>query len=71
MTNILIVGEILVAVLLIIVILLQRQSGGLSSVLGGSGETYRTKRGFEKTLVWVTIVLSILLLVLAISRIII
>ncbi|MFA6437602.1 MAG: preprotein translocase subunit SecG [Candidatus Paceibacterota bacterium] len=70
MTNILIIGEILVATLLIVVILLQRQGGGLSSVLGGGGETYRTKRGFEKTLVWATIVLSVLLLVLAIARII-
>jgi protein translocase SecG subunit len=70
MTNALIIGEILIAVLLILVILLQKQSGGLSSVLGGSGETYRTKRGFERTLVWVTIVLSVLLLVLAIIRII-
>ena len=71
MTNILIIGEILIAVLLIIVILLQRQSGGLSSVLGGSGETYRTKRGFERTLVWATVFLSIFLLVLALARIII
>lgn len=49
----------IVATLLIVVILLQRQSSGLSSSFGGSGEFYRSKRSIEKMLIWLTITLSI------------
>ncbi|MEK7534325.1 MAG: preprotein translocase subunit SecG [Patescibacteria group bacterium] len=59
--------EIIVAVFLIIVILLQVQGGGLSGAFGaGKGEFYRSKRSFEKLLVWITIILSALFGVLSI-----
>jgi len=69
MNNILNIGEILTGILLIIFILLQRQSGGLSSIFGGSDETYRTKRGFEKNLFWATIALVALFIGIAIVKI--
>ena len=66
--TILIAGEIAVAILLITSILFQKQGGGLSSTMGGSGEVYRTKRGAEKILLKVTIALAIVLGLIAIAR---
>ena len=55
------IASIIVSVMLIILILLQVKDGGLGSMLGGdSGGGYaRTRRGLEKTLFQLTIVLSI------------
>ncbi|HLD17771.1 MAG TPA: preprotein translocase subunit SecG [Patescibacteria group bacterium] len=40
-------------------ILLQARGAGLGTAFGGSGNVYRTKRGIEKTLFRVTIILAI------------
>lgn len=47
-------------VLLIISILLQQKEGGLSTVFGGEGTVYRSKRGLAKGLHYATIVLAVL-----------
>ena len=52
--------QIIIAILLIAAILLQNRGVGLSGIFGGSGNVYRTKRGFEKTLFIITIVLVVL-----------
>jgi preprotein translocase subunit SecG len=52
--------QIIVSVALILVVLLQAKGGGLSTIFGGEGSVYRTKRGLEKTLFKFTIALSIL-----------
>lgn len=57
--------QILSAVLLIITILLQTQGSGVSTVFGGGGEFYRSRRSIEKILVWATIVLSVLFCILS------
>lgn len=54
------IGQVIVSVLLIVSILLQNRGSGLSSVFGGSGSVYRTKRGLEKGLFFLTIILAIL-----------
>lgn len=66
----LVILEIIVAVVLIGVILLQVQGSGISGAFGGGGEFYRSRRSFEKVLIWVTVVstalfgiVSVLLLV--------
>ena len=51
------VGQIVVSALLLIAILLQQRGSGLSSVFGGTGNIYRTKRGLEKGLFFLTIIL--------------
>jgi len=51
--------QISLAVILGGLVLLQGKGGGLSSVLGGSGNIYQTKRGAEKTLHLATIIVSI------------
>ena len=54
--------QLVAAIVLIIAILLQNQSAGLSGVFGGGGEVFRTKRGLEKKLFILTIILSIIFL---------
>ena len=51
--------------LLIVVILMQNKGAGLGGVFGGDGNTYSTKRGFEKNLHIATIILAVLFLGLA------
>lgn len=58
--NILMFVLIGVDVLLVISILLQQKEGGLSTVFGGEGTVYRSKRGIAKGLHYLTIVLSVL-----------
>lgn len=52
--------QIVLSVLLTGVILLQAQGSGLGSTWGGGGESYHTKRGLEKTLFFLTIILTVL-----------
>ncbi len=67
--NALMITEIIISVLLVIIILLQPGDEGLGGgVFGGSstgGESFRTKRGFEKFLNRATIVLGVLFAVLS------
>jgi protein translocase SecG subunit len=64
--TVILVLQIIVAVLLIGAILLQAPEGGLSTVFGGGGEMYRSRRHVEKFLVYATIGLSALLVILSI-----
>lgn len=54
--------QIVISVLLVVAILLQQQGTGLGAAFGGEGNTFRTKRGLEKTLFTATIVLAVLFL---------
>ena len=67
MENILNIAQLVVAGALIVVILIQNKGAGLGGVFGGDGNTYSTKRGFEKNLHIATIVLAILFLGLALT----
>lgn len=58
---------IAVNVLLVITILLQQKEGGLSTVFGGEGSVYRSKRGLAKGLHYFTIILSVLFIGLSIA----
>jgi len=51
---------IAVDVLLVICILLQQKEGGLSTVFGGEGAVFRSKRGIARGLHWFTIILAII-----------
>ena len=63
--NILIFALIAIDVLLIVSILLQQREGGLSTVFGGEGNVYRTRRSLEKVLFQLTIVLAVVFFVTA------
>jgi len=60
------VAQIVLAVALILIILLQVRGGGLGGIFGQPDTVYRTKRGMEKTMFQLTIVLAVLFVIVAI-----
>ena len=60
------IAQIVVAVALIAIILLQVRGGGLGGIFGQPGTVYRTRRGVEKILFQLTIVLVSVFLVIAV-----
>ena len=60
------VAQIILSTALIIACLLQIKGGGLGGIFGQADTVYRTKRGAEKTLFQLTIVLVVLFLVVSI-----
>ncbi len=71
MQKILNIVQIIVSVLLIISVVLQQRGSGLSSAFGGSGEGYHTKRGLEKSIFIITIILTVVFLGLGVFRLVI
>jgi preprotein translocase subunit SecG len=61
------IALIIIAVALVITVLAQVRGEGLSGIFGGQGEsTFRTRRGFERTLFRFTVVLAVVFVVLCI-----
>lgn len=54
--------QIVLGILLVLVIIIQQKGSGLGATFGGDMGFYRTKRGAEKLLFYVTIALSSLLI---------
>jgi preprotein translocase subunit SecG len=52
--------QIILALALIMVIMLQVRGGGLGGIFGQADTVFRTRRGIEKTLFQITIVLIVL-----------
>jgi preprotein translocase subunit SecG len=60
--------QLIVAVLLIVVILMQNKGAGLGSTFGGSGGgVYLTKRGIEKKLFNLTIILAVAFIIISLA----
>ncbi len=70
MKTFLLIFQIIISTLLIIIILVQAKGSGISTVFGGQGGFYRSKRGVEKLFVAFTIILAFLFLVLSIIQVI-
>ena len=66
MPSYLLIAQILVAAALIGVILLQVKGGGLGGIFGQPDSVYRTRRGVEKSLLQITIALTVVFILLAI-----
>lgn len=62
----LLIAQIVASILLVIVILFQQRGTALGSAFGGGSEVYSTRRGFQKNLLWATIVLTVVFIALAI-----
>ena len=60
------IAMIVLAVALIILLSLQVKGGGLGGIFGQADTVYRTRRGAEKTMFQLTIVIAILLCICAI-----
>lgn len=67
MINILGICQIIIAVILIVLILIQQRGGGLGAVFGGATQFYGTRRGLEKTIFYLTIVLAAIFIALALA----
>lgn len=63
-------AQVVISALLIGAILVQQRGSGLSSVFGGEGAVYHTRRGMEKTIFAATIVLAALFVGIALAHII-
>jgi preprotein translocase subunit SecG len=59
------IAQILVSVALGIVLVLQAKGSGFGAGLGGSTSMFRTRRGIEKTLFQLTIVLAVIFVVIS------
>jgi len=60
------VAQIILSVGLILAVLLQVRGGGLGGIFGQPDSVYRTKRGMEKSLFQLTIVLIVLFIIVSI-----
>jgi preprotein translocase subunit SecG len=71
MENIITIIQVTVAIILMVLILLQNKGGGLSGVFGGSdtSNVYRTKRGMEKNIFYLTIIFSVIFLGVSLANI--
>lgn len=58
-------AQIVLAVALIMAIMLQVRGGGLGGIFGQADTVYRTKRGLEKTLFQITVVLAVLFIAIS------
>lgn len=68
MRSYLLIFQIIVSVLLIIFILLQQRGTALGSSFGGEGSFYSTRRGMQKKIFWITVILSALFIIGGISN---
>lgn len=66
--SILNISQVVLSILLIIAVLLQSRGTGIGAAFGGGGNVYRTKRGAEKKLFQLTILLCILFFGVALAN---
>ncbi len=61
-SNYLNLAQLLISLILVVVVLLQTRGGDIGAAFGagGGGSSFRTRRGLEKTLFQLTIILAII-----------
>lgn len=69
--NLIVFAQTIISLSLILSIILQNRGQGLSSGFSSGGESYRSKRGMEKFLLWLTIVLIVLFTITLIANLVI
>ncbi len=67
LNNILIIAQVILAVLLVVSILVQSKGASLGEAFGGSSSFYGTRRGGEKTMFTITVVLATLFVLVALA----
>jgi preprotein translocase subunit SecG len=63
------IAQLVVSIVLIIALLLQVRGGGLGGIFGQATGAYRTKRGIEKTLFQLTIVMMVIFVIISICAV--
>jgi len=66
MQTYLVVAQIVLSIALVLTLLFQVRGGGLGGIFGQADTVYRTKRGVEKTLFQLTVVLVVLFIVISV-----
>ena len=61
--------QVLIALMVIGAVVLQAKGAGLGNIFGGGGDTYRTRRGIERTLFRGTIVLMLIFVGLSLAAV--
>ncbi|KKU78784.1 MAG: Preprotein translocase, SecG subunit [Candidatus Peregrinibacteria bacterium GW2011_GWA2_47_7] len=67
MKEFLVIAQIVISILLVVSILSQERGSGLSAAFGGGGDVYRSKRGVDRILTWITVALAVLFIVSSLS----
>jgi len=65
MNQILLIAQLIVSTLLIVSILLQQRGGSLGSAFGSTGASYTSRRGIEKNIFWISVILVIAFITLS------
>jgi len=68
MKNAIYIIQIIISILLMVTILMQQKGSGLGAGFGGETTVYRTKRGAEKFIFKLTIILAVLFLATSIAN---
>jgi len=64
------IALIITSVALIISVVLQNKGIGMGGLTGGdSGSVFTSRRGIEKTLFWITIILSVVFFILTVTAV--
>ena len=58
--------QIVLSVAIVIIILMQVKGGGLGGIFGQADSVYRTRRGIERTLFQLTIILVVIFIIVSI-----
>ena len=60
------IAQIVISVALVLAILLQVKGGGMGGIFGQADSVYRTRRGIERSLFQLTIVLAAIFVIISI-----
>jgi preprotein translocase subunit SecG len=60
------IAQIVLSVALILAIMLQVKGGGMGGIFGQADSVYRTRRGIERTLFQLTVVLAVIFIIISI-----
>jgi len=71
MEKVLFIAQITVSAALVVAILMQNRGSGVSAIFGGGSGSYRTKRGLEKGLHTLTIILVIVFVAIGVVNLVI
>lgn len=61
------ISQIVISIIMVLSILLQTRGAGLGSTFGGDSAVYSTRRGPEKFLYWLTVILALAFVGLAVA----